>query len=388
MNASLPAERSLWLLDPSVTFLNHGSFGACPIPVLDAQNAWRRRLEAEPVLFLAREFIDLRTAAQGELARLLNAPVSDLVWVANATEGTNCVISSFPLSPGDEILVTDHEYGAVLKTVRVAAERRSARVVVARIPFPIRSHAEALEAIEAAITPRTRLAVVSQITSPTALILPAADIVALCRNRGVAVLVDSAHAPGMVDIDITALGADFHTGNCHKWLYAPKGAAYLHVAPEWQSAINPMLVSHGWFDDATGAPLGFQSRFCWQGTGDPTAALCVPAALAFLDRFQHPRLRSHGHALARRFRTGLANALGTEPPTPDSPDFYGTMATMPLPVGSSVDLQARLFDKHRIEVPVIDWRGERWIRISGAAYTTGAEVDRLVEALRRELIGP
>ena len=397
--------REHWSLDPAVTFLNHGSFGACPRPVLAVQRAWRDRMEAEPVRFLDRELEAALDEARAPLASFLGTSPDQLAFVRNATTATNAVLASFAptLGPGDQILLTDHEYNATLTAARRVADRVGARVVTAPIGLPVRGPDEVVERILAAVTSRTRLAVISHVTSPSALVLPVTELVEALHERGVAVLIDGAHAPGMLELDLDTIGADWYAGNLHKWVCAPKGSGFLWTSPERIATTRPVVTSHG-ANDPRRDRSRYLLEFDWTGTDDPSAWLSVPAALDFLDRLVPggwPELRGSMHRLAVDGRRRLVAALGTDDLAPD--DMLGSMAAVRVPIDArdsvmALELARGLQDEDRIEVPIVDFpvRGAcaeggppaAWlIRISAAPYTTGADVDRLVAALGRRL-GP
>jgi isopenicillin-N epimerase len=331
----------LWALDPEVTFLNHGSFGACPRRVLEVQREWQDRMEAEPVRFLARELDDRLAEARAALGQFVGADADDLAFVTNATGAVNAVVRSLEFRPGDEIVTTDHEYNAVLNVLRHVAARDGARVVVVRLPFPVVSPDDVVERIVAATGVRTRLVAISHVTSPTAIVLPVERIVAALAERGIDTLVDGAHAPGMIPLDLDGLGAAYYAGNLHKWVCAPKGAAFLHVRRDRQPGIQPGTISHG-----ANAPAGGRSRFRlgfdWQGTLDPTPWLSVPAALEFTEeRVDHGwgGAMYRNRALATDAGHVLAIALTTEV-SPD--EMLGSMVAVALPEGGSLGGPAAL----------------------------------------------
>ena len=366
-----------FLLDPSVTFLNHGSFGATPREVLDVQSALRLRMEREPVDFLTRQLPGLLAEARAALAPALGAQPDDLAFVPNATTGVAAVLSSIELGPDDELLTTTHRYNAVRCALERRAAQAGARLVEAPLPWPVSSPEALAAAVIRRLSARTRLLVVDHITSPTALVLPVADIVAAARARGVPVLVDCAHAPGQVPVDLDGLGADWWVGNLHKWLCAPKGAALLWAAPHRQAQTRPAVPSHG-----TG--LGFREEFDWPGTFDPTAWLAAPAALALHEAMGGPALQAAHHALVRRGREVVAEATGLPLPHPDDPRLYAAMAAIPLEVGAEHTraVHDALWARHRVEVPVTAHDGDAVLRISGFAPTNRpADYARLAEVL-------
>ena len=375
---------SHWTLDPAVDFHNHGSFGAAPRVVLDAQAELRARLEREPVHFFERTAPALLDAAREQLAAFVGADASELAFVANATSGGNTVLRSLAFAPGDELLVTDHAYNACRNAIDFAAARGGARLVVATVPFPLASETQVIDAVLAACTPRTRLALIDHVTSQTGLIFPIAQLISALRERGVRVLVDGAHAPGMVPLDLHALGADYYTGNCHKWLCVPKSAGFLYVPRALQHEIRPLVISHGANADVEAEQRSrFWLEFDWTGTSDPTPHLCIPAALAFL-RSLPGGLDAHyaaNRALALEARDVLCSALGVAPPCPDA--MIGALASIPLPEGPAAALHDTLLDDHRIQVPIMPWPAapRRVVRISAQRYNALAQYRRLAAVL-------
>ncbi len=368
--------RDLFLLDSDVIFLNHGSFGACPRPVFEAYRAWQLELERQPVEFLGRRFEGLLRESRTILADFVGAEADDLVYVTNATVGLNVVARSLSLEPGDEVLSTDHEYGALDRTWRFVCQKRMARYVRQPVPVPVTTAERVVEAIWAGVTERTRVLFVSHITSPTAIILPVAELVRRAREAGIITVVDGAHAPGQIPLDLAALGADFYVGNCHKWMMAPKGAAFLHARREGQPLLEPLVVSWGWMSDRPG-PSRFVDHHEWQGTRDIAPFLTVPAAIRFMEERDWPRVRVGCHELVRRARRAITALTGFPPITLDA----AQMAAFPLPCEDADGLQRRLYDEWRIEIPILVWNGQPLVRISIQGYNTPADVDALVEAL-------
>jgi isopenicillin-N epimerase len=375
-----------WTLDPDVVFLNHGSYGACPTPVLDAQAALRAQLERQPLRFFAREFQPMLDHAREALCALVCADPEDLVFVDNATAGVNTVLRSLALQPGDELLTTDHAYNACVNAMRAVAAQSGARVVVAAVPFPLSSDGQVVQAVLSCVTARTRLVLLDHVTSPTGLIFPIERLVRELGGRGVLTLIDGAHAPGMLALDLRALGADYYTGNCHKWLCTPKSAGFLYVSRARQAGVRPLVISHG-----ANAPLRGRSRFWhefdWVGTRDPTPFLCVPYAIAFLSGLYPGGMKEHlarNHALAIQGRDILCNALGAPVPCPDA--MLGSLATVLLPDGSTELLHDVLLARHHIEVQLPVWPSapRRLLRISAQAYNHVAQYGALVAALREE----
>jgi len=369
--------RDEFLLDPGVTFLNHGSFGACPRGVFERYQEWQLKLERQPVLFLARRLEELLAEARAAVGAYVGADPEDLVFVPNATAGVNIAARALGLQPGDEVLSTDLEYGALdLTWERVCAEF-GARYLRTPIRLPVTSHDEIVETLWSAAGPRTRVLFVSHHTSTTALTLPVAELCRRAREVGIRTVIDGAHVPGHIPLDLRALDADYYAGNCHKWLCAPKGAGFLYVRRELQGDIHPLVVSWGYEGDDP----SFLSRHEKQGTRDPSAYLTVPAAIEWQDEHDWGSVRDRCHELARRAR----NELGLEAVAPDSRDFFGQMVTLRLPAGAPKDLQERLYDDHRIEIPISERGTDRFIRASFQGYNDAGDLERLKSALDRLL---
>lgn len=384
-----------WTLDPAITFLNHGSFGATPRVVLGKQDEFRAQMEREPVRFFVRELEPLLDEARGVLAQFLGADPAGLAFVPNATAGVNAVLRSLDLDKHDELLVTTQEYNACRNALEYVAALNGAKVVVADVPFPIASPDVVVETILEKVTDRTRLLLIDHVTSQTALILPVERLVREMHARGVDTLIDGAHAPGFLPLDLRAIGAAYYTGNLHKWVCAPKGAAFLYVRENRRASIRPVAISHG-----ANSPRTDRSRFLiefdWTGTFDPSAWLSVPAALAFMDAIVDggwPEVMRRNNALALRARDVLCTTLGIEPPAPDA--MLGAMAAVPLPDGALTaapalygdPLQDRLLFEENIEVPFVPWPAppKRLLRIAAQLYNTPDEYERLAAALRRML---
>lgn len=397
---SQPPLAERWGLNAGVVFLNHGSFGACPRAVLAAQQALRVEMEANPVAFLGRELEERLAAAREAVGAFVGADPEDLAFVPNATAGIATVLGSLKIRPGDELLTTDHEYNAALNALRVAAADGGAGVVLAHIPLPVAGPDDVVERVLAAVTPRTRLALVSHVTSPTALLFPVERLVPLLEARGVAVLVDGAHAPGMVPLEIGALGASWYAANLHKWCCAPKGAAFLHVRRDRQAGTRPLAVSHA-ANDPRPTPSLFRRAFDWTGTLDPTPYLAAPRALDEISGMLEggwPAVMAANRRLARTAREILLGALGGVPIAPDA--MLGAMAAVELPgaFGPPPDspvaedpIQAALRERFGIEVPLVAWprvggpgdRSHRLVRVSAHLHNHVPDYVALADALRR-----
>jgi isopenicillin-N epimerase len=373
--------RSEFLLDPDVTFLNHGSFGACPRPVFERYQAWQLELERQPVEFLSRRQRDLLAEARAALGGYLNADPDEVVYVPNVTTALNIAARSLPLEPGDEILTTDHEYGALERTWTFVSEQRGARLIVQKLPVPLDDPQEVIEAVWAGVTDRTRVLFLSHITSPTAVILPIKPLIDRAREGGIWTVIDSAHAPGQIEVDLTALGADFVGGNLHKWALSPKGAGFLYVRRELQQLINPLIISWGWRPrDPWATP--FVDAIQRQATHDPSAYLSVPAAIEYQRERDWPRVRQECHELVRLARAGMAELTSVAPLVTDDPQWFSQMAVLPLPPDVDGEtLKRRLYDEHRVEIPFTHWGEAPCLRVSVQGYNTRQDIERLLVAV-------
>ncbi|NNM20130.1 MAG: aminotransferase class V-fold PLP-dependent enzyme [Gammaproteobacteria bacterium] len=397
MTLSAPTASKLaghWTLDPAVVFLNHGSFGACPRAVLDYQQSLRARIERQPVEFFVRDLEGLLDEARAALAGFVGCQAADLAWLPNITAGVNAVLRSQQFSPGDELLVTNHEYNACRNILDFVARRDDAIVVVADIPFPTAGSDEVHAAVMQHVSTRTRLALLDHVTSQTGLIMPLETLIPALQEHGVRTLVDGAHAPGMIELELEKLGADYYAANCHKWVCAPKGAGFLYVATERQAQVRPAVISHGANTTRTDRSR-FLVEFDWPGTWDPTAVLSVPQALGHIASLLPggwAAVRRHNHDLVVRGRELICDALGIAPPCPAQ--MLGSLAALPLPDSEAPasasplygdPLQLELLQRWSIEVPLIPWPAHprRLLRISAQLYNDISQYEALADALRQ-----
>lgn len=380
----MPSLRDLFLLDPTVTFLNHGSFGATPRPVFEMYQAWQRRLEWQPVQFLGTDIGEYLATARQAIGEYLNAAAEDVVFVPNATFGVNVVARSLALGPDDEVLTTDHEYGACDNTWLFLSGKRGFRYIRQPIILPATTPEALIEQLWQGVTSQTKVIYLSHITSPTALTFPVAEICARARAADILTIVDGAHAPGQLPLDMAAIGADFYTGNFHKWLCSPKGSAFLYARKEKQHLVEPLVVGWGWGEPRA---LTYGSDFLdynqWLGTTDMAAYLAVPAAIQFQAEHEWDTVRDQCQALVTQAIHRIGDLTGLPPAYPDDQGFYRQMAIAPLP--PITDLPAfkkQLYDEHHVEIPCINWQGQLFIRVSIQGYNTQDDVDQLLGALR------
>jgi isopenicillin-N epimerase len=374
--------KKLFLLDPEVAFLNHGSFGACPRPVFDAYQNWQRRLEFQPVLFI-REYEELDRKARGQLGAFIHCGADDVAFVNNVTHGVNVVARSLHLGPGDEILTTDQEYGACNNAWNFMCRKTGAAYVHRTVHLPVSSPMEIVEEFWQGVTPNTRVIYLSHITSGTSIILPIAEICCRARERGILTVIDGAHAVGQLSLDMQAIGADFYVGNCHKWLMSPKGAGFLYARPEVQRLVEPLLVSRPFEPDADPGELKpMVQYFHWTGTRDPSAYLSVPEAIHFMEVYHWDEVRRDCHALLRQAIERISDLSGLGTVYAPGSDFYVQMGIAPLPpIADPAKLKNQMYEEFKVEIPLTQWQGRFFVRISVQGYNTQSDIDRLVQSL-------
>jgi isopenicillin-N epimerase len=369
-----------FLLRPDMVFLNHGSYGACPRPVFEVYQNWQRELEAQPLEFLHRRFASLMAEARAKLAEYLHTDKNNLVYVTNATVGANVVIRSLKLTEGDEVLGTNHEYGAVDRTWRFVNSKTGATYRNHPMPLPFTTPEEFVEQFWEAVTPRTKVISISHITSATALTFPIKEICRRAREAGILTLIDGAHAPGHIPLDLEDIGADFYTGNCHKWLCAPKGAGFLYSRPEVQPLLEPLVVSWG-YESVYPSESRFIDWHEFQGTKDIAAYLSVPAAIEFQAEHNWDEIRQTCHQMVTEVRQTWQKITGL--PHPCDSAWFAQMAILPVPACQPLALKNFLWDECKIEAPVIDWEGQQFVRVSVQAYNTPNDLEQLVSALKK-----
>ncbi len=374
--------RKYFILDPTVTFLNHGSFGAAPRPVFRAYQRWQRELENQPVEFLGRRSTGLMAEARAGLGQYLGTQADNLVYVTNITVAVNIVARSLELGPGDEVLASDHEYGACDRAWRFMAKKRGFAYINQPIPLPATTKEDFMDALWRGVSPRTRVIFLSHITSPTALLFPVEAVCKRARKEGIITVIDGAHAPGQIPLNLDAIGADFYGANLHKWLCAPKGAGFLYARPNMQSLLEPLVVSWGYEAEKPG-PSRFVDHHEFWGTRDITAFLSVPEAIRFQQEHDWQAVRQLCHELACDARNQVCGLTGLPPISDDT--WFVQLVAAPLP--EDVDLlklKTRLYEVYRIEIPLILWNGRKFIRISIQGYNTRRDVSKLIAALRSE----
>ncbi len=378
--------KKYFLLDPEVIFLNHGSFGACPRPVLDAYQEWQRMLERQPVEFLGRQAVVHLRRARRALGEYLNCHAEDLVYFPNPTTAINMVARSLRLQLGDEILTTNHEYGAMTRTWQYYCQKAGAHYMQQPVALPVSTPEAFVESFWAGVTDRTRVIFISHITSPTALIFPVKEICRRARAAGILSIVDGAHAPGQIPVDLQDIAADIYTGACHKWLMAPKGAAFLYAHPEVQGWLDPLVISWGYQpEEGYGTGNRYVDYHEWQGTRDLAAFLSVPAAIEFQQQHEWERVRERCFRLAQTARADIHALTGIPPISSETPRWFGQMFAVRLPNVEVAALKRRLYDQYRIEVPLFRWGGDAYVRVSVQGYNSQDDLDALAAALGESL---
>ena len=380
-----------WGLDPNTVFLNHGSFGATPIAVLEEQDRIRRLMERDPVHFVERLSHEMWQDSINELSKFLNADSGGMSFVANATTGVNTILRSLNLSKGDEIIVPDHAYQACRNAIDFVTERSGARTVVIRIPFRIDDESDIIDPIVSAINDKTVLAMIDTVSSPTGIRMPFEKLVGLIQERGVDVLVDAAHGPGIVPLNIRKLNAAYITGNCHKWICTPKGSAFLHIRDDRREGVKPLTIGHGYSSDLPSAEK-FRMEFDWTGTRDPSPWLCIPFAISHIGGLINggwEKIMNKNHEMAIFGRDLLCETLDISPPTPDS--MVSSMSSVEFPWDEDVGpapidgdpIHNTLFDEYRIQVPVISWpnHNRKYLRISAQIYNSKEDYHYLSDSL-------
>jgi isopenicillin-N epimerase len=375
--------KDLFQLDPQVIFLNHGSYGACPRSVFQEYQAWQLKLEKQPVQFLGFELDAYLRHSREVLGEYMHASANDIVYIPNATHGVNIIARSLKLSPGDEILTTDHEYGACNFTWDFIAHKTGAIYKVLCINLPVDAQEQVADQIWRGVTPRTKVIFISHITSPTSLTLPVHQICTRAREAGIITIIDGAHAPGQLSLDLSSLQADFYVGNCHKWMLSPKGAGFLYARPEVQNMIEPLIVSWGYQSRLTSPRESpFIDFLQWTGTKDPSAALSVPAAIIFMKDHHWEEVRVGCHHLLRNAIERMCDLTSLPPLYPLDSDYYHQMGTIPIPkVRDLNELKCRLYNDYKIEIPCIDWNNRHFLRLSVQGYNSEGDINALVSAL-------
>jgi len=379
--------KDLFLLDPRVIFLNHGSFGACPRPVFEKYQAWQKQLERQPVQFLGRELDNYLLQSRQVLGEYVHASANDIVYIPNTTHGVNIVARSLMFNPGDEIPTTDHEYGACNFAWDFICQKAGVNYRHQAIEVPITNRQVIVDQLWQAVSSRTKVIFISHITSPTSLALPIQLICQRAHEAGIITVIDGAHAPGQLSLDLASLQADFYIGNCHKWMLSPKGAGFLYARHEVQNLIEPLIVSWG-YQSKFSSPRESTFIDFLQGTGtkDPTAALCVPSAIEFMKENHWDDVQVRCHTLLHSAIEQICDQIGLSPLYPLDSDFYYQMGTIPIPkINDLTMLKARLYHEYRIKIPCFEWNGLHFLRLSVQGYNSEDEVDQLVCALNNLL---
>lgn len=372
-----------FFLDPDITFLNHGSFGACAKPVYENLLNWQMQMEWEPVHFFEETIFDALKKSRQILGKYINCPADDMVYFPNPTTAINAAARSLKLEPEDEVLSTNHIYGALDRTWKYICNKNEAKFVKADIPFPIQSKDEFLIRFFKAITSKTRVIFLSHITSMTAMIFPVEEVVEFARKNNILSIIDGAHVPGHIPLNIHTLNPDIYTGACHKWMCSPKGTSFLYVKKEMQENIHPLVVSWGW-ESENPNDSQFLDWHEWQGTRDMSAFLTIPTSVKFMDDNDWPNVSRKCREMVIQTRNQLLNYLKISPPCPD--DWLGQMASIPMPFNDAFEIKNVLLNKYHIQVPIFTWEGKVYLRYSIQAYNSESDLEKLLSAIK-ELLG-
>jgi isopenicillin-N epimerase len=372
--------KNLFLLDPNITYLNHGSFGACPVSVFNDYQSWQKKLEQQPVQFITKHLWQHLEEARKELGGFLNCKGDDILLFPNPTTAINNVIENLNLNKGDEVLMTQHEYGALVRAWSRSSRKNNFAIVQQSVNVPVDSKKKFIKQFLTGITVNTKVLFISQITSQTGLIFPVKEICEYARKKGIITIIDGAHVPGHINLNISNLDCDFYTGTCHKWLCAPKGSSFLYVKKSFQDSLKPQVMSWGEEGDDPG-PSQFQMDFQWQGTKDMSSFLSIPSAIHFIESNNWEENHKLSKELILEVSDDLKNLFGTDPLF-KSEDWVGQMVSHPLPLTAPENLKEVLWKKFLIEVPIFEWKKQKYIRVSAHFYNGKNDMKTLINALK------
>jgi len=371
--------KDLYLLNPEITFLNHGSFGACPKPVFEEYQRWQHKLEQQPVEFMARDIYDYLKEARDSLGKFVGCSGDDLVYVTNPTTAVNTIIRSLDFGPGDEILTTDQEYGALIRTWNQYADKRGFKLVEHVTQFPMTTHEDFVNKFWSDVNEKTKVIFISQITSATGVILPAEEICRRAKAEGIMTIIDGAHVPAHIPLSISEMDPDVYVGACHKWLSAPKGSSFMYVKNLLQENVNPLIISWGSEVDPSPSPFIYENQY--QGTWDPSAFLTVPSAIQFQIDNDWESVKKRCRNLTQETRDRVYDIIKTEPICPNNDEWLGQMSSIIINIENGLEFKWMLLDKYKIEMPIYQWKDKILFRISFNAYNDEKDADRLIEVL-------
>jgi len=374
--------KNLFLLSPNITFLNHGSFGACPKFIFKDYQKWQLLLEQEPVQFITKTGVAYLEKSKEALAKYINCNKQDLIYTSNPTTAMNTIINSLDLKEGDEILTTDQEYGAMDRTWNYYCEKSGAKYITQKISLPLNSKEQFLTEFWLGLTAKTKIVFISQITSPTALVLPVQEICDKAKSLGIMTIIDGAHVPGHIPLDLKKLDPDIYTGACHKWLLTPKGNSFLYVKKNWQSQIDPLIISWGYKSDNPSSSL-FQDYLQFNGTRDFSAFLTTPAALQFLEENNWETHKNECRNLLQHYYPIVAEELNSTTLCPINDSFLGQICSIPINTTNPIKLKETLYNQYKIEIPIIVFSNQIYLRISFQAYNSNKEIEYLIDCIRK-----